>query len=270
MRVRRRGRTDHPGYTLPIMLRARLGELLPAPLRRLLRPVVAPLLYRLERPRTTRLYATLIGPGDTAFDVGAAEGYHSDVLRRLGARVVAVEPRSEAATVLRRRFARTPSVSIVEAAASAAPGTAALHACPDDPELATIDLAGRLRGRYRGRRWRPAVAVPVTTLAALAAEYGRPRFVKIDVEGVEKEVLAGLDRLPETLSFEFLAEELDAVRACVARLAELGPVRFDLSLYRRFRFHCGRWLQGDELVDVLCSLPENACGDVYARRRRPD
>jgi FkbM family methyltransferase len=248
------------------MLRARLGALLPVAVRRRLRPVVMPVLYRLEQPRMEWLYARLVGPGDTAFDIGAAEGYHTEVLAGLGARVVAVEPRPEAVAVLRRRFAGQEAVTVVEAGVGATRGTRQLHLCDGDPELSTFAVDGWRRHRYRGRRWDPAGEVPMTTVADLAARHGRPRFVKVDVEGLEAEVLAGLDALPETLSFEFVAGQSTAVRACVARLAALGPVGFDLSLFRRYRLHHGQWLDGERLVTVVEALPLSACGDVYARR----
>ena len=45
--------------------------------------------------------------------------------------------------------------------------------------------------------------MPVTTLDRLIAQHGVPSFIKIDVEGFEDQVLAGLTHPVPALSFEF-------------------------------------------------------------------
>ena len=53
--------------------------------------------------------------------------------------------------------------------------------------------------------------------------FGIPAFVKIDVEGREPAVLAGLGRALPALSFRYLPRALDDVQACLARLLALEP-----------------------------------------------
>src|SRR5215475_11739170 len=69
-----------------------------------------------------KLYAQFIAPGDLAFDVGAHVGDRIAAFRRLGARVVAVEPQPALHRTLRLLFGRDRKVALVRAAISGAPG----------------------------------------------------------------------------------------------------------------------------------------------------
>ena len=53
-------------------------------------------------------------------------------------------------------------------------------------------------GRFADHVWNRRERVPVDTLDHLMARFGRPSFIKIDVEGFEDQVVAGLSRpVPE-------------------------------------------------------------------------
>jgi hypothetical protein len=117
---------------------------------------------------------------------------------------------------------------------------------------------------WRGQRWDAARRVRVTTLDALIAEYGAPDFIKIDVEGHEAEVLAGLTRPSPALSFEIVTAARAAGQAALARAAALGYRRFRLALGESGRFSTG-WLDAEAMADALDALPDAAnSGDVYA------
>src|SRR5690606_31886866 len=153
------------------------------------------------------LYARFLAPGDLAFDVGAHVGDRTASFRRLGARVVAVEPQPLCLGALRPLYGGDPQVALVEAACGAAPGTVRLHVNSANPTVSTasagfVAAAGGAAG-WEGQVWEAAIDVPATTLDALVAAHGRPAFTKIDVEGYEDEVLAGLSRPLPALSFEF-------------------------------------------------------------------
>ena len=114
-------------------------------------------------------------------------------------------------------------------------------------------------------RWDASEPVEITTLDALIATHGLPRFVKIDVEGFEPQVLAGLTAAPPWVAFEYLPAALDSAQACVARLAALGPYAFSLVPGETLAF-AADWQPAAGFAATLAVRARDARpGDVYAR-----
>src|SRR5882672_1957598 len=67
---------------------------------------------RRHGPAMGRLYAQFVRPGDLVFDIGAHVGDRIAAFRRLGARVVAVEPQPALVKTLRLFYGRDPKVAI--------------------------------------------------------------------------------------------------------------------------------------------------------------
>jgi len=218
--------------------------------------------------RLRRLYAGFVAAGDLAFDVGAHVGNRTRALAALGCRVVALEPQPDFARLMRSIFARQPSVTVIEAACGAAPGRASLNVSERTPTVTTLAdgwrAARAAESDFAGVTWNRTLDVEVTTLAALSARFGAPAFVKIDVEGAEAQVLAGLDAAPPALSFEYLPASRDATASCLARLAELGRWRFNWSQGESFAFAEPAWLDAEGLLRALGRARRS--GDVYAKR----
>ncbi|HSD53145.1 MAG TPA: FkbM family methyltransferase [Burkholderiales bacterium] len=222
--------------------------------------------------RLARLYAPFVAPGGLAFDVGAHAGSRVRAFRRLGARVVAVEPQPDFVRLLEALYGRDPEVAIAAAAVGRASGEATLHASERTPTVTTLSPAWAARvgadASFRGVRWLPGARVPVTTLDALIAAHGRPDFVKLDVEGYESEALAGLSAPVVALSFEYLAAARDVALDCVDRLCALGNYEYNWSRGERQRLAERAWLEAGAIRAFLRALPAGAgSGDVYARLR---
>jgi hypothetical protein len=92
-----------------------------------------------------------------------------------------------------------------------------------------------------------------------------PAFIKIDVEGLEAEVLAGLAYGIPALSFEFTTIQPKVATDCIARCATLGYARYNAILGESHTLVHPDWLSAEEIMAWLASLPPEAnSGDVYA------
>jgi FkbM family methyltransferase len=225
-----------------------------------------------RRARRNRAFADFfgqfVGAGDLCFDVGANIGQRTRVFVELGARVVSVEPQPACAEQIRTSFRGRPVV-VEQVAVGSSEGSAQLNIASlssvSTMSSQWIDRA-RSTGRFGAIGWREPITVPLTTLDGLIERHGLPRFVKIDVEGYELEVIRGLTRTVPALSFEFIAEDLEAVARCAAHLSSLGPAVFSFALADHAELAIAQWVPADRLVECLGALPDrSAWGDVYVR-----
>jgi FkbM family methyltransferase len=214
------------------------------------------------------LYARFVRPGDLAFDIGSHVGDRIGSFRRLGARVVALEPQPLCARAIRTIYESDRDVMLVEAACGEDAGTLTLRINSANPTVSTassdfIRAADGARG-WEGQAWDQTIEVPCTTLDALVSEHGVPAFTKVDVEGFEDTVLGGLSRPLPALSFEFTTIQRDVAQRCLDRLASLGPYGFDVGLGESQTLTFDRWIAKADMAAHIAALPHAAnSGDVY-------
>ena len=227
--------------------------------------------HRAHAAAMDRLYRQFVRPGDLVFDVGAHVGDRVGAFRRLGARVVAVEPQPAMVLALKIIYGRDTKVEIVRSAVGASGGSTTMMINADNPTVSTVSpafiLAANGAAGWEGQAWDKRIAVDMTTLDALIASRGTPSFIKIDVEGFEREVLMGLTQPVPALSFEFTTIQRDIAQACIGRCATLGYARFNAALGESQEL--GDWRSATEMSQWLAALPHEAnSGDIYAALAR--
>ena len=174
--------------------------------------------YGEYEPDTQAIIRRYLRPGDVAIDVGANIGIHTmPMSEAVGPRgvVLAVEPLPSVRERLERNLAlnRAANVRVIAQAASDREGSAQLY-----PPRADGGNWGQASLARLGHLDPSApIEVPLVTLDALVRAQGldRVRLIKIDVEGHDREVMAGalalIDRYHPVLIFEFSPEHTSEI-----------------------------------------------------------
>jgi FkbM family methyltransferase len=213
----------------------------------------------LRRKRRLEFYSAFIQSGDLVFDVGAHLGNYSEALRDVGATVVAIEPDPRNAKILRKRL-QSEYVRIEQCALGRTEGTAKLRIAFDRDDVSTLSDQW---AENTNAHWQGTVQVHVRTLDSIASDYGIPKYVKVDAEGYDAEVLRGMSFRPQIVSFEFLSRDLKIAQACIELLREWS---FNIVIEERSRFELSRWVNGDEILAAILALSGSVVyGDVFAR-----
>jgi FkbM family methyltransferase len=152
--------------------------------------------FGLWEPSVTRCVANRLQPGDVFVDVGANIGYYSLLAAHCvgkDGRVVAVEPAPPLFSALEESVLRNGAQNIrcVRAAASGRAGRVMLVAGPEDNTGLTRIAADH------GENTAEAVEARPLDQILEHDELERVRLVKIDVEGAEGAVVAGMSALLE-------------------------------------------------------------------------
>jgi FkbM family methyltransferase len=192
-------------------------------------------LLRWARPALASLFDSVLSPGDLFADVGANNGLYSLWAARLvGARgrVHAFEPDPDTAARLRRN-AELNGFSQIEVhvrALGEREGTVRLHRW--------VGASGRTSRYATSPGLSQEIEVPMTSLDAHFAGSPPPKFVKIDVEGMEVDVLRGAEGLlsaeqPPLVVFESHASSFEGSGVPYAEvlrfLGDLGYGVFSLG-----------------------------------------
>lgn len=222
-----------------------------------------------KKERAKKFYSQFIKEGDLCFDVGAHLGDRSAAWLGLAATVVGIEPQPRFSAYLANQFKGNIRFHNEEIAVGATNTTSTLHISNLFPTLSTL----------ANKEWRDKInkATPLTisydetveikvlTLDDLIRKYGRPTFIKIDVEGYETEVLKGLSHPINYISFEVLSFNNELMEECLLILSKLGYKKFNFSMRETFKMSFDRWVEAEIIKTFLSGSSKSYSGDIYAK-----
>ncbi len=216
-----------------------------------------------------------ISPGDLVFDIGAHIGNKTALYLTCGAHVICIEPQPQCCRALQSKFKNNSRVIIDQIGVAAQSGQLTLAVCSASTTISTFSQEWREQSRHKkaGYQWDTTIQVNVVTLDELIAQYGLPKFCKIDVENFEYEVLRGLSTPIAYLSFEFCMETLHNAKKCLDYLESLGYKKFNYAASEHPFFISNTWLSKEALMqsifdyETIFFKQEKDClwGDIYAQ-----
>jgi FkbM family methyltransferase len=217
------------------------------------------------RPRRLSFYEGFVKPGDLCFDVGANIGNRTEIFLLLGARVVAIEPQRDCAKMLKLRFGN--KIQLKQMALGESETTAQMY-ISDTSEISSLSrewIDSVSKSRFSNTQWNKTETVEVTTLDALIASHGLPKFCKIDVEGHEEPVLKGLSRRIEFISFEYtIPERLINFYNCLSLLSAIADFKCNYTIGEKMEFELPVWVSKEELKERVRAISgKHIYGDVY-------
>lgn len=253
----RRLRLEHALYGLGLFVPARA-----------LYAVTAGREAKRHRELKRQFFSQIVKAGDLVFDVGANLGVYSEIFASLGGRVVALEPNPDCVSHIRRSYP-SPMIDVVGTAVGSAAGVSTIRLAQRSdmssmsPEWITaIKRAQRIDDGV----WSQQITVPVVTIDSLIQRFGVPHFIKIDVEGFEEHVLAGLSIQPPILSFEFNTNYLETALRSLQSLKCPAECSFNFVIGEPLKFELNEWVNVYQLRAKLeCLRKDMGYGDIFVR-----
>ena len=208
------------------------------------------------------------------FDVGANGGGKAVIFAEAADRVLCVEPDPAAVRILRARFAKSKKVDVVDKGVGSAIGSFPFHVFGDADGGNTFSKKWSASPGVLGESNRPdkeperVIDVAVVTLDSLIEQFGKPSYIKIDVEGFELEVLKGLTQPVNLISIECaLPKFTNETLQCLKRYEELQPgATFNYCISEPpSAFVSERWLSEAEMAHEVVNGAHTYM-EIYMRK----
>ena len=217
-------------------------------------------------------YNNFLKENDLCFDIGSNIGNRISPLLQIGARVVAVEPQKSCMKILKHKFGK--KITIVNK------GVGEIE-CVKDFHISNASTISSFSeewiksvkaSRFKEYNWNKVVKIEMTTLDKLIELYSTPEFIKIDVEGYELDVLKGLTKPINLISFEYtIPEQLLKVTECIEQIEKNNSnIECNYCIGESMVLELENWKSVEEMKKYINTdeFIKTEFGDVYVRIKK--
>lgn len=209
---------------------------------------------------------------DLYFDVGANIGNRIEPIIDEKIKIIAVEPQKKCISILKKKFG--DKITIIPQGLDRKKGMKTMY-LSNAHTISSFSKkwidATKKSGRFSQYNWAQEAQVEMTTLDYLIHKYGTPKFIKIDVEGFELDVLSGLSKPVEYISFEYtFPERKKAIIECIDRIIFISKgykLDFNYSFEESMSFASFDWLSASQMKAEIekDEFGKFSFGDIYSR-----
>jgi len=214
-------------------------------------------------------YSQFLKQGDLYFDVGANYGNRILPISKDGLRIVAVEPQAECIAYLQLKFGKSITIEPVGLSDKESQQTMFISETNTLSSFSADWIAETKKsGRFSQYEWKEERKIQMSTLDKLIGKHGLPKFIKIDVEGFEVEVVSGLSQAVAMISIEYaVPEHLQQALVCLEKINELskGQLLCNYSVGESMEWALDTWLSAEDMKKELASQAfiDTQFGDIY-------
>jgi FkbM family methyltransferase len=245
----------------------KIKAVIPYKLRVFIRKLIQPIEDKNTTKDITALYQPIINTNDLVFDIGGWRGSFTKAFRNLGARVIVIEPQPILNKFLRKKFKDDNNVTILWNGVDEKKGELPMFINPTDTCSASFLEEWRKKRNYQDTSVSKKIMVPIITLEELIKRFGRPKVIKLDVEGFEYRAIKGLKTEVPFIAFEITTacrREIPLILKKLSMRDKHLKLNLTFSQNESKGFIFANWKRPEEILNYLKNR-ETIDGDIYVK-----
>lgn len=207
------------------------------------------------------------------FDVGLNIGKKSEIFLSQGARVIGFEPQKPAFETAVKILSKYKNFHAENVGLSYEEGEKNIYISSANTlsSMSEQFISITQKNRFKNYTWNSTPKkIQVSTLDNMIKKYGIPKYIKIDTEGYEYEVLRGLSQKIEYISIEFTPELYINTDKCLNYLYHLSNQQcfFNYINQENQNYYFSKWLNIYDIKKYLMSINNlYEFGDIYIQTK---